>query len=568
MTRTVRILAGILALGAAVLLGTLWHPLPARAETQAATLNVDATLAVNGTLEVAQTLTFKGDLPETIVQRLATTADAGRDTYFSYQIDQVAATAGDVDLGATTTTDGDYLVITVPTAKAGDQAITMSYRVVGAVSASQAKDSKVSLFSWRFLQGLSVGVNDITGTVRTPGVINSIDCKAGAPVAPGACKLWAAGTDDAPNPTFTDGPRGPGEVVILSFGVAGNAVQPNANVERHWSLDHAFGLNATSITLTALTLLLGAAAVYLMHRRAGRDVQAVGEPLRLAEFAPVGPGQSEFRLLTDIRPGQIGTVADERVDPVDVTATLMDLAVRGHLRIHELPQAPHLPMDWRFERLEGGRGHLHDYEQRLLDAVAPSDGDTVTVSQMAAPVGAVIPDVQSDLYEEVVAQGWFDKRPDAIRNSWAVAGWVGLGLAVVVTVLLAAFTNLALWGLAMIVVALAVVLVSPQMPRRSALGSRLLAGLHVLSTQLQHQPTDQMPPERVYADLSEVLPYAVVLGGVQRWLQAIADADDDTDEADPEDLHWYHATGDWQLADLPPAIDAFIITVEGRLFGR
>ena len=52
----------------------------------------------------------------------------------------------------------------------------------------------------------------------------------------------------------------------------------------------------------------------------------------------MGAGQSEFRVLGDVRPGHVGTVADERVDPIDITATLIDLAVHGHLRITELPR--------------------------------------------------------------------------------------------------------------------------------------------------------------------------------------------------------------------------------------
>ena len=58
----------------------------------------------------------------------------------------------------------------------------------------------------------------------------------------------------------------------------------------------------------------------------------------MAEFVPIGSGESEFRVLGEIRPGHVGTVADERVDPIDVTATLVDLAVHGHLRITELPR--------------------------------------------------------------------------------------------------------------------------------------------------------------------------------------------------------------------------------------
>ena len=37
---------------------------------------------------------------------------------------------------------------------------------------------------------------------------------------------------------------------------------------------------------------------------------------------------------------------------------------------------------------------------------------------------------------------------------------------------------------------------------------------------------------------------------------------------DPDDLSWYRAPQDWQLSDLPSSIDAFITTVEGKLYSR
>src|SRR5206468_3896370 len=53
-----------------------------------------------------------------------------------------------------------------------------------------------------------------------------------------------------------------------------------------------------------------------------------------------GPeGAVEFAPPDGVRPGQVGTLLDEQANPLDVTATIVDLAVRGYLRIEELPRA-------------------------------------------------------------------------------------------------------------------------------------------------------------------------------------------------------------------------------------
>ena len=195
----------------------------------------------------------------------------------------------------------------------------------------------------------------------------------------------------------------------------------------------AFGAVAAAL-LAALTILL------LMHRRRGTDQSTSGELGRVAEFAPVAAGQAEFRVVDEIRPGHVGTVADERVDPIDVTATVVDLAVRGHLLVTELPRESEFGRtDWDLTRRRG-QDELRPFEQALLDGIAP-EGGNVLVSEVAGRVHESIGGVQDKLYDELVQNGWYERRPDATRNRWTQLALTGMVVAVVVTVLLAAFTT-------------------------------------------------------------------------------------------------------------------------------
>ena len=134
--------------------------------------------------------------------------------------------------------------------------------------------------------------------------------------------------------------------------------------------------------------------------------------------------------------------------------------------------------------------------------------------------------------------------------------------------LLAAFTKFGLLGLVLLGLAVGLLWVSQQMPRRTAKGASILSGLQVLAMTLATQPTDRLPKANTYEEISRVLPYAVVLGGLDRWLQALADADDDPGVPDPDDLSWYRAPQDWQLSDLPFSIESFITTMQGTLYTR
>jgi hypothetical protein len=142
-----------------------------------------------------------------------------------------------------------------------------------------------------------------------------------------------------------------------------------------------------------------------------------------------------------------------------------------------------------------------------------------------------------------------------------------LVVAVVVTALLAAFTTFGLIGLALVVLGLGLVFVAQEMPSRTAKGVALLHGLGALRSLLLTQPTDQMPQGRAVEELSEVLPYAIVLGGTERWLDALVATDVDVDP-DSDDLSWYHGPADWHLQDLPDSLRNFTTTVSGTLFTR
>jgi uncharacterized protein (TIGR04222 family) len=281
---------------------------------------------------------------------------------------------------------------------------------------------------------------------------------------------------------------------------------------------------------------------------------------------PTGPGQSEFRVIGDVRPGHVGTVADERVDPIDISATIVDLAVRGHLRITELPRSSEFaPTEWEISRISGDSAGLLPFEVALLDGLT-ADGPT-RVSELPQRVSNVVGDVQDKLYDDVVRHGWYDRRPDAIRNRWTGTAIAALFVAVAITILLAAFTTFGLVGLALIALALGLMFVAQEMPARTQKGAALLGGLGALRSDLTTYPTDQMPPGKELSELSEVLPYAIVLGGSDRWLDAIAAADDDV-AADSTDLSWYHGPENWHLRDLPSSLRNFLTTMSGTLFTR
>ena len=99
------------------------------------------------------------------------------------------------------------------------------------------------------------------------------------------------------------------------------------------------------------------------------DSQAV--PLFERGVAPV-----EFAPPQDLRPGQVGTIVDEQANTLDVTATIVDLAVRGYLTIEEIPKEGWFGKpDWTLHRTGKADDDLLMYERTLLTGLFKDGND-------------------------------------------------------------------------------------------------------------------------------------------------------------------------------------------------
>ncbi len=131
----------------------------------------------------------------------------------------------------------------------------------------------------------------------------------------------------------------------------------------------------------------------------------------------------------------VGTILDEEVNLVDITSTLVDLAVRGHLQIARDDQGVFRADDWVLTRTAppATAAALAPYEQLLLDSIFVG-GDRIALSQLKNHFKPVLDAVERLMYEEVVQRGWFRRSPERQRS-----GWVGFGTFVLAGSVLFAF---------------------------------------------------------------------------------------------------------------------------------
>jgi hypothetical protein len=178
-----------------------------------------------------------------------------------------------------------------------------------------------------------------------------------AAVQRATCYQGPAGSTQTCMQTITGGPAtyaatsalGPGEGLTVVAGFPAGTFPRAAPILREkWSPAKAFTLNpVTGVCAVALLGLLAGGAGLLAGQR-GRDQRYLGVTPGLVpglgdqgRTARVGLGRREpvavqFTPPRELRAGELGTLIDEKANVVDVTATIIDLAVRGYLRIEEL----------------------------------------------------------------------------------------------------------------------------------------------------------------------------------------------------------------------------------------
>lgn len=302
-------------------------------------------------------------------------------------------------------------------------------------------------------------------------------------------------------------------------------------LQERWAFSRAFALTPATGAAAAGVAVGGGLLLARRFRRAGRDEQ-------YADLTPgltPAPGQEasvtarraapiavRFEPPAGFRPGQIGTLVDEHADPHDVTATLIDLAVRGYLTIVELPPpgmrgAP----DWRLDRTTRPDGDLLPFERMLL-AQLFAGRPSVTLSELRTTFAQAMSMIQAALYEDVTERGWFRGDPRRARARWALGATAFLLVAIAVTVVVAARTH---WGLAAApLVPLAVVALgmTRAAPARTAAGSAVLAQAQGFRLYLATAEAEQLRFEEGEDLFSRYLPYAVAFGLTERWASLFA----------------------------------------------
>jgi hypothetical protein len=252
--------------------------------------------------------------------------------------------------------------------------------------------------------------------------------------------------------------------------------------------------------------------MYLLWREYGRD--------------PAGRGTIvvQYEAPDKLPPAMMGVVLAESVHGHDHAATIVDLAVRGYLKIIETQEPGAIfgtGRDISFEQVKdfAADASLREYERKLLTIIF-AQGTTVSLTSLKTSnaLGLAKPDIEKSLMNDCVTAGYFPQSPLTARAKYMSAASVFFFAFVVIAKTFASVP----WLVSCAVSAGVVFLFGWFMPRRTEKGVLARENALGFKDYLETAEKYRLQWQEKENIFERFLPYAMAFGVVGKWSAAFA----------------------------------------------
>lgn len=260
----------------------------------------------------------------------------------------------------------------------------------------------------------------------------------------------------------------------------------------------------------------------------------------------------EYAPPDDLRPAQVGLILDEQADTKDVTATVIDLAVRGYLKIDEKEKSWIFgKTDWHLTRLKEADDNLLPFEKEVLGGLFASGATEADLSDLKNEFYDDLASAQKKLYADAKRRKWFSRDPESSRGLAQGAGIIiivaGVGLG-----WLLGNVGWVFVAVPVVVLGILVLLMSGLASQRTAAGSEALRralGFRLFIETAEKRSQEFNERANIFA---EYLPYAIVFGSVEKWARAFEGID-----TQPSTQSWYAGTHAFAPLAFSQSLQAF-----------
>ncbi len=298
-----------------------------------------------------------------------------------------------------------------------------------------------------------------------------------------------------------------GEGFTIAFGWDRGIVRPPSWFKRLlWKI-------APEENWVFLIPLLSLSSVFYIWYKKGRDPITKGpvvvryEPLRFNN--------------KPLSPAELGCLIDERMDPRDVTASIVGLAVRGYIKIEETIKEGLIldSTDYYLSRKKDIDENLGIFEKTLMEKLFPARSPGVLISTLKNNFYVNIETLKEALYGELINKGFFSRNPEKVRQFYIISG-IAIVFALHFFVVLL-FPSIDFRGIiAGILSGFPFIAFSRFMPAKTLAGARARIEIEGFREFLNRAEKDRILRMADKELFSRFLPYAIALDVVDNWSDA------------------------------------------------
>ncbi|MFC1600092.1 DUF2207 domain-containing protein [Patescibacteria group bacterium] len=228
-----------------------------------------------------------------------------------------------------------------------------------------------------------------------------------------------------------------------------------------------------------------------------------------------------------LTPTEVGTIIDEQVDLRDISAVIIDYAVKGYIKITEIKTKKAIffdKTDYELTKLKEymDAPNIKPHEKDVLGEIFKTK-DAVKLSSLKYKFYRKLKTIKEDLYKDLVKDKFFVHNPENVRATYIGIGGIILGAQMFVGGLVIEMLGWTMF-LSLIASGIMIIAFGRIMPRKSLKGARALVEIKGLEEYIRTAEKDRIKfQEDQNLFFEKLLPYAMVLGLGDKWAGAFKD---------------------------------------------
>lgn len=222
-----------------------------------------------------------------------------------------------------------------------------------------------------------------------------------------------------------------------------------------------------------------------------------------------------------LTPAEVGTLIDEKLDPRDISSTIVGLAVKGYIKIEETKREGMIfdKTDYYLKKVKTYDSNLSPFEIELMKDLFPAEMPGTLVSDLKNKFYTNLGVLKKLLYGELIRKKCFLSSPEKVRNSYIAAGIVVLVFATLAFLFLVPSSGGKSF-IAGLLTGIPILAFAKFMPAKTRTGASAYMDILGFQEFLNRAEKDRLERMKDMNLFSKFLPYAIALNVADNWAKA------------------------------------------------